>query len=66
VEHRGLWDAEREEDFVRRCQDRVLDALELAENAESMSQDGLLCDVWAEQPWMLQAQASSLKEGGDV
>ena len=66
VEHRGLWDAEREEDFVRRCQDRVLDALELVESAEPMSHDGLLCDVWAEQPWMLQAQASSLTEGDDV
>ena len=66
VEHRGLWDAEREENFVRRCQDRVLDALEAVESAAPVSPDDLLHDVWAEQPWMLQDQTSRLKEGGDA
>ncbi len=66
VEHRGLWDAEREEAFVRRCLDRVLDALEAVENAGPMGPESLLDDVWAEQPWMLEEQAARLKEGDDV
>jgi len=62
VEHRGLWDAEREEAFVRRCRDRVLDALEAVETAGPASADSILDDVWAEQPWMLQDQAERLEE----
>lgn len=71
VEHRGLWDAEREEAFVRRCQDRVLDALEAVDNAGPVSAGGVLEDVWADQPWMLQEQTARLqeqrlKDDGDV
>ncbi len=62
VEHRGLWDAEREEAFVRRCQDRVLDALEVVENAGPVSAEDVFQDVWAEPPWMLQEQAAHLEE----
>ncbi len=76
VEHRGLWDAEREEAFVQRCKDRVLDALEVVESAGPGSAEGLLDHVWAARPWMLQEQARHLgqreaqaprsTEGGDV
>jgi 2-oxoisovalerate dehydrogenase E1 component alpha subunit len=62
VEYRGLWEAEREEAFVRRCQDRVLDALETAEGAGPATGEDVLQDVWAEQPWMLQEQAARLEE----
>jgi len=62
VEHRGLWDAEREEAFVRRSQDRLLDALEAVESAGPVSAEGVLQDVWAEQPWMLQEQAARLEK----
>lgn len=62
VEHRGLWDAEREEAFVQRCQDRVLDALEAVENAGPVGAEDILQDVWAEQPWMLQEQSARLEK----
>jgi len=62
VEHRGLWDAEREEAFVGRCQDRVLDALEAVEKAGPVTAEDLLQDVWADQPWMLQEQATRLDQ----
>jgi len=62
VEHRGLWDAEREDAFIRRCQDRVHDALETVEKAGPVSAGTLLQDVWASKPWMLQEQEARLQE----
>jgi TPP-dependent pyruvate/acetoin dehydrogenase alpha subunit len=63
VEYRGLWDAEREEAFLRRCHDRVLDALEAIDADEATPPSAALFDdVWAERPWMLQEQASRLEE----
>jgi 2-oxoisovalerate dehydrogenase E1 component alpha subunit len=65
VEYRGLWDAERDEAFLQRCEDRVLDALDEIGKRAAVSTAGMLDDVWAERPWMLREQAARLEERRD-
>ncbi|NKB90207.1 MAG: hypothetical protein GKS06_18525 [Acidobacteria bacterium] len=65
VEHRGLWDAQREEDFNRRSESRVLDAIETVRGRPPLSSATMLEDVWAQSPWMLQEQSTRLRGGAD-
>ncbi len=61
LEHRGVWDAGREEDFRGRCDERVAAAVAAAENAGPPPADAMFDDVWALRPWMLQEQSRKLR-----
>jgi TPP-dependent pyruvate/acetoin dehydrogenase alpha subunit len=61
LEHRGVWDAGREEEFGRRCEERVAAAVALAESAGPPPADTMFDDVWATRPWMLQEQSRKLR-----
>ena len=61
LEHRGIWDAGREEEFSRRCDERVAAAVAAAESAGPPPVDTMFDDVWAERPWMLQEQSRKLR-----
>ena len=64
VEYRGLWDAQREEDFIARSETRVIDALEEVRSRPPVAGDAILQDVWADEPWMLQEQRARLGRSG--
>ncbi len=61
LEYRGVWDAGREEEFGRNCDERVAAAVAAAENAGPPPADAMFDDVWAERPWMLQEQSRKLR-----
>jgi TPP-dependent pyruvate/acetoin dehydrogenase alpha subunit len=61
VEHRGLWDAEREEEFVRRSKERIRRAL-AAIGDSCPATATLFEDVWEDMPWMLRQQAAARGE----
>lgn len=61
LEHRGVWDAGREDEFSRRCEERVAAAVASAESAGPPPADTMFDDVWAARPWMLQEQSRKLR-----
>ena len=61
LEYRGVWDAGREEEYSRRCEERVAAAVASAETAGPPPTDTMFDDVWAERPWMLQEQSHKLR-----
>lgn len=56
LEHRGIWDAAREEDLHDRVRQRLDEAVEAARAAGPPPPDSLFNDVYAAPPWMLQEQ----------
>lgn len=65
VEYRGLWDAQREDDFIARSETRVIDALEEVRSRQPVPPVTMLEDVWADDPWMLQEQRARLEGRGN-
>ncbi len=61
LEHRGVWDAGREDEFSRRCEERGEAAIASAESVGPPTADTMFDDVWAERPWMLQEQSRKLR-----
>ena len=56
LEHRGIWDAAREEDLNARVRQRLDEAVEAARATGPPPPDSLFTDVYAAPPWMLQEQ----------
>jgi TPP-dependent pyruvate/acetoin dehydrogenase alpha subunit len=63
LEHRGIWDAAREEDLHARVRQRLDEAVEAARATGPPPPDSLFTDVYAAPPWMLQEQRE-LAAGG--